>query len=112
MGYWVPLSNYVKITTPGEEEARALIPSRYDAMVWGSMGVFVLGIIAVIKSIFLGIPVLILSNALAIAGVYLDIKKRKRTTVGTIGNVFAIIWIVIQLLITMFLVYVFVFASR
>lgn len=77
MNYWVPLTNYVKIRTRGEEEARALIPSRYDAMVWGGAGLFFVSVLVFVINIFAGLPLLVIANILPIAGVYLDFKKEE-----------------------------------
>ena len=102
---WAPIWHYVRIKTPGELEAEALIPSRYDGIFFLGVFLFIVGIIGVVVNPFIGIPLLFVSPVIEFGALYLEGKHKAKAAMRTVGNAIAIFWIVLQILVTGFFIF-------
>lgn len=100
---WVPITYYFHPVQLVNAELMGLVPSRYDALLYAGFGVFFLGLIGLFIHPIIGLVFLILSPIIEIYAIMLERKNRPRAVTSTIGNVFAMIWIVIQIFATVFL---------
>ena len=100
---WVSVGYYFPPTVLVDKEIAGLIPSKFDAIFYGGMGLFFVGFITLLFNLIAGLVLLGLSAFLEIFAIYLDRKKKLRGTTSKVGNVFAIIWIVTQIAITVFM---------
>lgn len=99
---WFPATQYIHPSLLRNSEELALIPNRYDAMFYGGIGIFCLAAIILIISPILGIALSVISVIIEIKAIQLGVKAYGKTKVGTLGNVFAGCWIVLQILATVF----------
>ena len=102
---WAPIWHYVRIKTQGELEAEALIPSRYDAIFFLGVFLFIIGIISIVVNPYIGIPLLFVSPAIEFEAVYWESKHKAKAAMRTVGNAIATFWIVLQVLITGFFIF-------
>lgn len=83
-------------------EIQGLIPNRYDLLFYTGVGIFILLLFAFIRShnnpIFFIMTVFCIP--IPILAIYWDFKNSVRSTSGTLGNICAICWIIIQIIIT------------
>ena len=101
---WAPITYYFRVKSRTDLEAEGLMPSRYDAMFWLGVFTFLIGIFVMFASLPLGIMIMILSPVIEFYALYLESKHKEKALTRTIGNAFAIIWIVIQVLVTIFMI--------
>ena len=101
---WAPITYYFRIKTKTDREVEALIPSRYDALFYLGVFVFFIGVFGFFVMPAMGIVILILSPVIEVLAIYLEIKSKGMTVAGTIGNVIAIFWIVIQIMVTIMII--------
>ena len=85
-----------------DTETDVLIPNRYDLMFYGGLGIFLILFIAILISqgnliIYI---LMIFSLPITILAIYWDFKHSVRSTTGTLGNICAICWIILQFIIT------------
>ena len=87
---------------PPNPEVQGLLPTRYDAIFYTGVGVFILLMFAFLFS--RGNPIvyalMACSVIIPILAIYWDFKYKVRSTMGTLGNICAICWIIVQILIT------------
>jgi hypothetical protein len=100
---WVPITYYFHPPQLVDAELMGLIPSRYDALLYAGFGLFFFGLIGLFVHPIIGLVFLILSPIIEIYAIVLERKNRPRAITSTIGNLFAMIWIVIQIFATVFL---------
>lgn len=101
---WVPITMYFRVKTQKELEADALKPNLYDAIFWIAVFVFVFGVFIGIGNLILGVFLMFLSLPLEIFALYLEIKEGKKVVTRTLGNAIAIVWIVAQFFLTLFII--------
>ncbi len=94
---WAPLQQYLPRRPGMNREVQGLIPSRYDAMFYAFLGLFIFGIVVAAFQIVLGILVLVISVAGEIMAVVLEIRQRGTSVSSILGNTMAAILILIQL---------------
>lgn len=104
--HWVPVWQYMRIKTPAELEAEALLPSRYDGIFFLGVFLFIAGIIGIIGNPFIGIPLLFVSPVIEYGAVYLESKNKAKAAMRTMGNAIAVFWIILQILISFFFMFV------
>jgi hypothetical protein len=100
---WMPIGYYLQVKMPGDREVEALIPSRYDAMFYSGMALFIVGIFIFFAVPILGIIFFIFSPIIEFLALYLEIKHKGMTVAGSIGNALAMLWIIIQIVVTTFI---------
>lgn len=85
-----------------DPELQGLIPNRYDLLFYTGIGIFILSLLAFMFSgnnpIFF--VIMILSLPIPILAIYWDFKYSVKSTAGTLGNICAICWIIIQIIVT------------
>lgn len=100
--YWEPIRYHIPTAHLVDPELEDLIPSKYD-------GIFIIGVFIFIAG-FLGMTLdpiflllVIISTIIEIIAISLAIKKTSKSFVGTLGNIFAILWIIVQIGVTLFM---------
>ncbi len=83
-------------------EISGLIPNRYDALFYTGIGIFILLFFALLSThgninVYL---FMVFSIVIPILAIYLDFQNSPRSSTGTLGNICAIIWIILQILAT------------
>jgi hypothetical protein len=101
---WAPITMYFRVKTRKELEAEALIPNLYDAIFWIAVFIFVLGVLVGIGNPILGIFLMFLSLPLEILAIFLESRQKEKVITRTLGNAIAIVWIVIQFFLTLFII--------
>jgi hypothetical protein len=96
----VPLTNYFHPSQLVDVEAMGLVPSRYDAMFYGGIGLFFIGFFGIFINIILAIIFFIISPIIEFYAIYLERKNRPKATTSTLGNICAGGWIIVQLIVT------------
>jgi hypothetical protein len=105
---WVPITMYFRVKTQRELEADALKPNVYDAIFWIAVFIFVFGVVMSISIFVLGVFLMFLSLPLEVLAIYLETKDNKKIVTRTLGNAIAILWMVVQFFLTMFIIYILV----
>lgn len=100
---WMPIGYYLRIKTQSDLEIEGLMPSRYDGIFFVGVFVFIVGIVAFIVQPIIGIPLLIISPIIEIVAIHLENKHKGKAITRTLGNAIAIVWIVMQIVITIFI---------
>jgi len=103
--HWVPIWHYVRIKTPAELEAEALIPSRYDVIFFIGVFMFLIGLFSLIANPFLGVPLVFASPIIEFGALHLEGKHKAKATMRTFGNAIALFWIILQIVITGFFLF-------
>lgn len=101
---WAPITMYFRVKTQRELEADALKPNLYDAIFWIAVFIFVFGVLVGIGNLILGIFLMFLALPLEIFAIYLEIKEQEKVVIRTLGNAIAIVWIVAQFFLTLFII--------
>jgi hypothetical protein len=101
---WAPITHYFRVRTRSDLEADGLMPSRYDALFWFGVFVFLIGIFVLFASLPLGILIILISPFIEFYALYLESQHKERAITRSIGNAMAIVWIAIQLLVTVFMI--------
>jgi hypothetical protein len=101
---WVPISYYFHPAQLRDAEMMGLIPSRYDALLYGGFALFFVGLFGLFIRPIVGIAFLILSPVVEIYAIILERKNRPKAVTSTIGNIFALIWIFIQVFVTIIMI--------
>lgn len=101
---WVPIMAYFRFKTQGEKEMDALIPGENDITFYLGVFMFFIGMFGFFIIPIGGIIVLISSPIVEGLALYKEFKFKEKTVVGTIGNFMFIIWMVIQIMVTIFLI--------
>lgn len=101
---WSPVTQFIHPSILLNSEEQALIPNRYDAMFYGGIGIFIFAVFLIFVSPPLGIGFSIISIIIEIKAIQLGVKAYGKTKVGTMGNIFAGCWIVLQIFATIVLV--------
>jgi hypothetical protein len=99
---WVSIKYYFHPSQLVDAELMGLIPSRYDALLYAGFGLFFFGMIGLFINLILGLALLILSPIVEIYAIILERQNRPRAVTSTLGNIFAMFWIVIQIFVTVF----------
>jgi hypothetical protein len=97
---WAPISWYFRVKTKSDLEMEGLLPSRYDALFWLGVSAFMIGIIFLFVSLFVGFLLVSASPIIEFYALYLESKHKEKAITRTIGNAIAILWIVIQVFLT------------
>ncbi len=85
-------------------EIEGLLPSRYDAIFWLGVFIFIFGVIAFIAQPIVGIILLKVSPFIEGDAIHLESKHKGKAITGTFGNVIAIFWMALQIFITVLLI--------
>jgi hypothetical protein len=101
---WAPITYYFRVRSRTDLEADGLMPSRYDALFWLGVFAFLVGIFVMFASLPLGILIIILSPIIEFYALYLESVHKEKALTRSIGNAMAIIWIVVQLLVSFFMI--------
>ena len=101
---WAPITWYFRVRTKSELEMEGLLPSRYDALFWLGTFIFMIGIIVLFTSPLLAIMLLVVSPVIEYFALYLESVNKEKAITRTIGNAIAIVWIVIQIIITFIMI--------
>ena len=101
---WAPITMYFRVKTRKELEAEALKPNIYDAIFWIAVFIFVFGVFVGIGNLILGIFLMFLSLPLEIFAIYLESKEKEKVITRTLGNAIAVVWIVAQFFLTLFII--------
>jgi hypothetical protein len=101
---WMPILYYTRVKTPKDLESEGVMPSRYDAIFYVGVFLYVLGVVIFIGQPFIGISLVVLSLIIEFTALYLESKYKRKTVAGSIGNAMAILWIVVQVFIMIFLI--------
>jgi hypothetical protein len=101
---WAPITYYFRVRTRSDLEDEGLMPSRYDALFWFGVFFFLIGIFVLFSSLALGILIILLSPFIEFYALYLESQHKERAITRSIGNAMAIVWIAIQLLVTIFMI--------
>jgi len=102
---WVSITNHF---SEGEyekddenDEIHGLLPNKTDAIFLLGLLAFFIGFGLYFVNNFLSYAVLLISLGLEFGGVYLSHKKDPRSILKNIGNMFALMWVVFQTIITL-----------
>jgi hypothetical protein len=87
-----------------DAEVSGLIPSRYDAMFYLGLIIFIVSIVIFIGMPVVGLVLAILSTAIEIGAIYFEHKNRPGSITGSIGKILALLWIGFQVLVLLGLV--------
>ncbi|UCG69513.1 MAG: hypothetical protein JSV09_00370 [Thermoplasmata archaeon] len=101
---WAPIIWYLRVKTKGEMEIEGLIPSRYDAMFYLGVFMFMVGIIGFVIQPVVGILLILLSILVEVKALQLESKHKGKAATRTIGNIIAMLWIVLQIGVTVLMV--------
>lgn len=101
---WVPITYYFHPAQLIDAEVMGLIPSRYDALLYSGFTIFFVGIFVLLIHPIVGLIFLITSPIIEICAIVLERKNRPRAITSTIGNIFSLIWIIIQIFVTVFMI--------
>jgi len=99
---WYPASQFIHPSLLYDVELQGILPSKYDLFFYSGVGLFILGFTLFLFTMWLGIPFLLASPVVEIYALVEEKKNRPKSFFGTIGTVFASIWIIIQLIVTSF----------
>jgi hypothetical protein len=99
---WAPIIWYLRVKTREELEVEGLIPSRYDAMFYLGVFVFMVGVVAIVIQPIVGILLVLLSLFVEVKALQLETKHKGKATTRTAGNIIAMFWIVLQVVIAAF----------
>lgn len=102
---WAPITWYFRVKTKSDLEMEGLLPSRYDALFWLGVFVFMMGIILLFALPLIGLILVSVSPIIEFYALYLESKRKEKAITRTIGNAMAIFWIVIQIFITGVMLY-------
>lgn len=97
---WAPITAYFHATQLVDTEAMGLVPSRYDAIFCGGIGLFFIGFFGIFINIILAIIFFIISPIIEVYAIYLERKNRPKAATSTLGNICAGGWIIVQLIVT------------
>ncbi|MDO9538019.1 MAG: GYF domain-containing protein [Thermoplasmata archaeon] len=100
---WQPASIYIHPAWLYDAELNALIPNKYDAMFFGGVLLFMLAVLVTIAIPVLGIILIALSIYIELKSLQLDKIQRGKTSLGTLGNLFAGCWIGAQIFVSLLL---------
>ena len=103
---WLYLANLLGQRTRRQAEEGALLPTRYEIPIWGGFFIWILGMACMIVWVPLGFLVMFASIALELWGLYMVRTRVERTSVGLLGDVFVVLMIVVQILATVFFVFI------
>ena len=84
-----------------------MIPSRFDALFYAGLGIFILGIFVYVANTIIGLIIFIGTPFLESYAIIGERKHRMKAVSLTVGNIFAIIWIIVQILVSVFLIMLF-----
>jgi len=101
---WTPITYFVYPGYLINVESEGLMPGKWDLLFYGGLGLFLVGIFVVFVNVALFALILILSCLIESYAVYMDTKTKRRSASGTIGNVMAIGWIIVQVLFGAFMI--------
>jgi hypothetical protein len=101
---WEYLTHYFGGKTSTEAETSALMPSKYEALIYGGFGLWFLGFILLIISPVLGFIIQIMSICIELFGLYLVRKHVETTAVGLLGDILAILIIIGQTVFTVIII--------
>jgi hypothetical protein len=107
--YWAPITHYFQPTQLVDAEAMGLIPSRYDAMFYGGVGLFFIGFFGIFINFIISIIFFILSPIVEILAIYLERKNQPKAATSTLGNICAGGWIIVQIIATALFISFFLF---
>jgi hypothetical protein len=100
----VPPPEHYKLTFQTEDpELKGIIPDRYDALFYLGMAMFFFGfLIFLFSENYIFYMLCGIGNGVSMYAVYLDFKDKKRSVSGLIGNILAILWIILAWFIFIF----------
>jgi hypothetical protein len=98
------LVRYFGEKTTSDVEASALIPSWYEILIYGGIILWCLNFLVIVMSPPLGILCQFICLGLEVYGLYLIRKNLEKSTVGLIGDIMVIFFIIGQVIITVFVI--------
>ncbi len=105
---WAPLMQLLH-PPQAPSELDGLLPSRYDALFYLGVGIFMIGIALIFDHPLIGLSLLTVSPGIEVLALILEARDKRTTIAGAIGNVMAILWIIVQVIVTYFMAETWVF---
>ncbi len=101
----VPITSYFYPTQLVDSEVMGLVPSRYDAMFYGGVGLFFVGFIGIFIHLIFAMVFFFVSPIVEIYAIYLERKNRPFAVTSTLGNICAGGWIIIQIIVSILFIW-------
>ncbi len=97
---WVSIWYYFRPKTGSEIEIEGILPSRYDALLYFGIFLFMAGVFVFMLEPMFGLVLLIISPVIEGFAIQQEREHKPKALSSTIGNIMAGCWIVVQILVT------------
>ena len=101
--YWQPTWQSFHPQHLFDAETVGMMPDRYDALFTLGVFLFIFGIFQLMVNSFMGAIMMMLSTCMEVAAVVFGRMAKPKSVSATIGNVMAVLWIIFQVIVALFI---------